>query len=258
MARPLVVGIVNVPPDSFSDGGAAFALDDAVERGLALAGEGAHIIDVGGESTRHGATPVPWQEEVERVRPVVAALAAEGITVSIDSRNAPVMKSALEAGADIINDVSALTHDADALKVAADGAAAIILMHMKGTPKTMAGRAEYEDVVAEVSTYLKGRINTCLAAGIGPGRIAIDPGFGFAKRMSHNYELLERIGELASLGPPVCAGLSRKFGKSPDPKDRLDYSLNLARRAVAGGARILRVHDVAATVAALSVPDTDA
>ena len=199
-----------------------------------------------------GAAPVPPDIEAARVRPVVAALRAAGALVSIDSRNATVMASAMEAGASIINDVSALSYDVDAIGVAAGTDTSVILMHMKGTPQTMAGEAEYGDVVSEVRTYLRERIDACMKAGIGLGWIAIDPGFGFAKRTAHNYELLDRLDEIAVLGPPVCAGLSRKFGKAENPKDRLDTSIDLARRAVAGGARIIRVHDVAATVAALA------
>ena len=254
LQRPLIMGIVNVTPDSFSDGGESFDTARAIERGLALIEEGADIIDVGGESTRPGAQPVAPDMEAARVLPVVAALAGAGALVSIDSRHAPVMASAIEAGAAIINDVSALSFDADAIGVAAGTGACVILMHMKGTPQTMAGEAEYDDVVAEVRGYLRRRIDACVEAGIGPERISIDPGFGFAKRTKHNYQLLDRLDEIAALGPPVCAGLSRKFGKDENPKDRLDISIALARRAVAGGARIIRVHDVAATVAALNPP----
>jgi dihydropteroate synthase len=254
LGRPLIMGIVNVTPDSFSDGGDAFDEGDAIERGLALVDEGADMIDVGGESTRHGARPVPTDMEAARVRPVVAALAEAGILVSIDSRHASVMAAAIDAGAAIINDVSALTWDAGAIGVASGSDAAVILMHMKGTPQTMADQAEYDDVVGEVCTYLRGRIDVCMEAGIGLERICIDPGFGFAKRMKHNYELLDRLDEIAALGPPVCAGLSRKFGKARNPKDRSRESVDLARRAVAGGARILRVHDVAATIEGLAAP----
>ncbi len=246
------MGIVNVTPDSFSDGGEAFDSAGAIVRGLALMADGADIIDVGGESTRHGAEPVVPETEAARVLPVIAALAKAGAVVSIDSRNAAVMRGGVEAGAAIINDVSALTFDADALAVAAETGASVILMHMKGTPQTMAGMAEYDDVVAEVCAYLAARIDACIEAGIERTRVSIDPGFGFAKRMKHNYELLDRLEEIAAIGPPVCTGLSRKFGKSENPKERLDISIDLARRAVAGGARIIRVHDVAATVAGLA------
>jgi dihydropteroate synthase len=252
LKRPLIMGIVNVTPDSFSDGGEAFEAADAIERGLALIADGADIIDVGGESTRHGAETVAPDIEAARVLPVITALAKAGAVISIDSRNAGVMAAALEAGASIINDVSALTFDADALAVAAGSGACVILMHMKGTPETMAGEVEYDDVVVEISAYLRTRIDACIDAGIERARICIDPGFGFAKRMTHNYELLDRMEEIAAIGPPVCAGLSRKFGKTENPKERLDISIDLARRAVAGGARIIRVHDVAATVAGLA------
>ncbi|MBT3549827.1 MAG: dihydropteroate synthase [Rhodospirillaceae bacterium] len=252
LGRPLIMGIVNVTPDSFSDGGEAFDAADAIERGLALIADGADIIDVGGESTRHGAEPVAPKTEAARVLPVITALAKAGAVVSIDSRHASVMGEAVQAGAAIINDVSALSFDANALRVAADTGASVILMHMKGTPQTMAGMAEYDDVVAEVCSYLRMRIDVCIAAGIERTRICIDPGFGFAKRMKHNYELLDRLPEIAAIGPTVCAGLSRKFGKTENPKERLDISIDLARRAVSGGARIIRVHDVAATVAGLA------
>ena len=252
LGRPLIMGIVNVTPDSFSDGGEAFDAADAIARGLALIADGADIIDVGGESTRHGAEPVAPEMEAARVLPVIAALVKAGAVVSIDSRNAGVMRGGVEAGAAIINDVSALTFDADAVAVAAESGASVILMHMKGTPQTMQDEAEYDDVVAEVCFYLAARIDACIEAGIERTRISIDPGFGFAKRMKHNYELLDRMEEIAAIGPPVCAGLSRKFGKTENPMERLDISVDLARRAVAGGARIIRVHDVAATVAGLA------
>ena len=251
LQRPLIMGIVNVTPDSFSDGGEVFDAPGAIARGLGLIADGADIIDVGGESSRHGAEPVAPGIEAARVLPVITALAKAGAVVSIDSRNANVMAAACAAGAAIINDVSALSFDENALGVAAETGASVILMHMKGTPQTMAGMAEYDDVVAEVSAYLRTRIDACIAAGIERTRICIDPGFGFAKRMTHNYALLDRISEIAAIGPPVCAGLSRKFGKTGNPKQRLDISIDLARRAVAGGARIIRVHDVAATVAGL-------
>jgi len=251
MAAPVLMGIVNVTPDSFSDGGETADAEAAVARGLELAEQGAAIIDVGGESTRPGAGPVTIEEELRRVTPVISALAAEGVCVSVDTRHARVMEAALTAGARVINDVTALTGDGRAMPVAAASDAGIVLMHMKGEPGTMNVRPVYGDVVSEVRDYLSGRIEACLAAGISEKRLAIDPGIGFGKLMPDNFRLIENLEALCELGPPVLVGVSRKIGKAPDPRDRLAESLHWGRMAVDNGAAILRVHDVAETAEAV-------
>lgn len=246
------MGIVNVTPDSFSEAGETFSHDAAIARGLRLVDEGADIVDVGGESTRPGATPVTPAEEVRRVEPVVRELAARGAIVSIDTRHAAVMKAALAAGARIINDVSALAGDAESIAVAAGSDADLVLMHMPGDPLTMrAHRDDYDDVVEDVLSYLEARVAVCEAAGIARSRIAVDPGFGFGKHPADNLRLLDELRRFREIGCPVLVGLSRKFGKGKTPADRLSESLDLARRAVANGADIVRAHDVAETVAVL-------
>jgi len=252
LGRPIIMGIVNVTPDSFSDGGDNFDTASAVAHGLRLIDEGAHIIDVGGESTRPGAKQIDSIEELARVRPVVRELISAGALVSIDTRHAKVMEVSVDEGVQIINDVSALTWDPSAIKVAAQSGAHVILMHMKGTPQTMTGEAEYDDVVGDVIDYLAGRIKACADAGIAIGRISVDPGFGFAKNTAQNFELLDRLDEIAALGRPVTVGLSRKFGKEAKPKDRTKTSLSLAAQAAEKGASIFRVHEVAETISALN------
>jgi len=242
------MGIVNATPDSFSDGGDTFAPDDAVARGLQQMKDGADIIDIGGESTRPGATPVSPEEEVLRVVPVVTALAQAGAVVSIDTRHAAVMTAAVAAGARIINDVSALEGERASLGVAAASGADIVLMHMPGTPQTMRDHTRYADVVEDVFAYLARRIAACEAAGIARERLCVDPGFGFGKVAEDNERLLGRLGRFMDLGCPILVGLSRKFGKGQPPKERLAQSLAKAAEAVARGADILRVHDVVETV----------
>jgi dihydropteroate synthase len=255
---PRIMGVVNVTPDSFSDGGEAYEMASAIARGLALAEAGADIIDVGGESTRPGAQPVPVEEELRRVIPVIEALAARGLLVSVDTRHAAVMAAALPAGARIINDVTALTGDPDALKTVAASQAAVVLMHMQGDPRKMQDNPTYGDVVAEVSAYLAGRIAACEAAGIPRTRLAVDPGIGFGKTVAHNVALLQSLDRLRRLGCALVIGVSRKsfiarLSRGEAPTDRLGGSLAAALAAVARGAHILRVHDVAATVQALKV-----
>ncbi len=245
--RPRMMGIGNVTPDSFADAGETFSTEAAVARGRAQMDAGADIIDVGGESTRPGATPVSPEEECDRVLEVVEHLAAAGAVVSIDTRHSLVMRRTVEAGAKIINDVSALTTDPDSVPVAADSGAAIILMHMRGDPGSMAERTDYADLTGEITGYLVERIAVCENAGISRDRLAIDPGFGFAKNAKQNFELLENLGRLSALNLPVLVGLSRKFGLDKPPAERLELSLSLARKALDNGARILRVHDVAET-----------
>jgi dihydropteroate synthase len=256
--RPLLMGVVNVTPDSFSDGGEALRPEDAIARGRALLDAGADILDIGGESTRPGAAPVPVEDEIARVLPVVAALSQMGGRVSIDTRRARVMAAAMAAGARIINDVTALAGDPESLALAAKAGVAVILMHMQGEPRTMQENPRYDDVVAEVRDYLAARIEACAAAGIARERIAIDPGIGFGKTVEHNLSLLKHLDRLVALGCPVVLGVSRKsfvakLSYGEPPKARLPGSLAAALAGVARGAAILRVHDVAETRQALSV-----
>lgn len=256
--KPVIMGIVNVTPDSFSDGGRYFDPASAVEHGLRLRKGGADILDIGGESTRPGSDPVSVEEELSRVLPVLEGLKGCGAVLSIDTRRAAVMRAAIRAGADMVNDVSALTFDPESLGVAADSGADICLMHMKGDPKTMQDAPHYDDVFAEVYAYLQGRVEACVAAGIGRGRIMVDPGIGFAKNLSHNLTLLNRIGEFGTLGVRVMLGASRKRfiehicpGAAAD--DRLPGSLAACIAAYGQGIRHFRVHDAAETVQALTV-----
>jgi dihydropteroate synthase len=256
LALPRVMGILNVTPDSFFDGGRHDDPDRAVERGRMLAAEGADIVDVGGESTRPGARAVDASVEIARVVPVVEALAAEGIPVSVDTSKPEVMRAALAAGASMVNDVRALL-EPGAMEVVASSGAAVCLMHMRGTPETMQVETAYADVVAEVRDFLARRAAACERAGIARNRIVVDPGFGFGKGVAENLALLRRLRDLVAAGYPVLAGLSRKStigaitGRSPG--DRLAGSLAAALTAVERGAAIVRVHDVRETVDALRV-----
>jgi len=257
------MGILNVTPDSFSDGG-RFVRSGRIDMGAIAAAAremidaGAAIIDVGGESTRPGATPVDEDEELRRVIPVVEHLAATGTIISVDTSKAAVARIALKAGAHLINDVRALTSP-ELLAAVADSAAAVCLMHMRGEPRTMQESPAYRDVVAEVRGYLRERALQCEAAGIARERIMLDPGFGFGKTLQHNLTLLRRLHDIVSLGYPVMAGLSRKgmigtlTGQSADA--RVAGSVAAAIVAIQNGARVVRVHDVGATVDALKVVD---
>ncbi len=256
--RPRVMGILNVTPDSFSDGGRHTDLQAAIDAGLALAAEGADIIDVGGESTRPGALPVPPEEEQARAIPVVRSLADAGLRVSIDTRNAATMRAALDAGAQIVNDITALTHDAEAAPLVAARGCPVVLMHMRGTPADMNSRAVYDDVVAEVGRELAASLITARHAGIAPEAIALDPGIGFAKLSEHSIAVLRALPALAALGHPLLVGVSRKafighLSGEPDPTRRIPGSIAAALFAVLRGASILRVHDVRETVQALHV-----
>lgn len=258
LSRPVIMGIVNVTPDSFSDGGDHAHADAAIAHGRRLLAGGADILDVGGESTRPGAEPVPVQTEIARVVPVIRALADEGAVVSIDTRHAAVMKAAAEAGARIINDVTALTGDPDSLSVAAATGLPLVLMHIQGEPQTMQVAPTYRDVTTEVFDWLAARIEAAVAAGIPRDRIAIDPGIGFGKDLSHNVDLLAQVGALHGLGCPLLIGVSRKrfiasLSKGEAPKDRVAGSIAAALHTLGQGAHILRVHDVAATVQAVAV-----
>ncbi len=257
LARPLVMGILNVTPDSFSDGGRYAELPAALARAAEMEAEGAAIIDVGGESTRPGAMPVEADEELRRVLPVVERLAASArIPVCVDTHEPRVMRAALAAGASMINDVSALSAPG-ALEVLAAADAAVCLMHMQGEPRTMQQAPRYADVLADVRGFLHERVARAEAAGIDRSRIVIDPGFGFGKTLEHNLALLRGLAAIAADGLPVLAGLSRKrmvAELTGDPgADRLAGSIALAVLAAQNGARIVRAHDVGPTVAALRV-----
>ncbi len=256
--RPRVMAILNVTPDSFSDGGAHAGVDAAVAHGLRLAEEGADILDIGGESTRPGAPPVALDEELARTIPVIEALATRvAIPISIDTSKPDVMRAAVAAGAGLINDVRALT-TAGALDAAAELAVPVVLMHMQGEPGSMQISPHYDDVVSEVRSFLAQRMFACEMAGIDRRRILIDPGFGFGKTLDHNLALLAQLRRLTELGVPVLAGLSRKrsIGELTG-RERADQrqagSLAAALIAVQNGAAVVRVHDVAATVDALRV-----
>lgn len=251
------MGIVNVTPDSFSDGGQYLSTEMAIRHGELLANEGADILDVGGESTRPGAPEVSVEAELARVLPVVQALVAGGHCVSIDSRKPDVMRAAIAAGAAIVNDVMALTA-VGAVEICAESDVGVVLMHMQGQPGTMQAAPEYEDVVADVADFLRRRALVCEAAGITRERIALDPGFGFGKTLEHNLELTKKLDRLVALGYPVLAGWSRKgtLGKLTGravAAERVHASVAAALSCVQRGARIVRVHDVAATVDALKV-----
>ena len=256
---PAVMGIVNVTPDSFSDGGDTLDPDAAIARGLEMARAGAGIVDVGGESTRPGAEPVSPAIEQARVLPVVAALARAGLCVSIDTRNAATMASAIQEGAAIVNDVSALSHDPDAAGVVARAGCRVILMHMRGTPATMAGRSDYgDDLPGEVAAELLVRVHYALDSGVAPERIALDPGIGFAKTGEGNVALLAGLRRIAALGYPLVVGVSRKgflgaLSEVPDRRARGPASIAAGLFALDQGAHVLRVHDVAETVQAVRV-----
>ena len=257
LAHPVVMGVLNVTPDSFSDGGRFFDPDAAVRHGVRLAGEGAACIDVGGESTRPGAAPVGAEEELRRVIPVIERLrAATSAVISVDTSKPEVMRAAAAAGAGLINDVRAL-REAGALEAALASGCAVCLMHMQGEPGTMQQAPAYRDVVGEVRAFLAERARACRAAGFAADQLAIDPGFGFGKTLEHNLTLLRGLRELSPDALPVAVGLSRKsiVGKlTGRPEgERLQGSLVLAVLAVLEGARIVRAHDVAATVEALRI-----
>ena len=257
LERPLVMGVVNLTPDSFSDGGRYLEPAQALERALTLEAEGAAILDLGGESTRPGAAPVTEQEEIRRVLPVLERLRPRTRAIlSIDTSKPEVMRAAAAAGVDLINDVYALRAPG-ALEAAAASGCAVCLMHMQGEPRTMQHAPHYDDVVGEVRAFLAERVSACRAAGIADARIVLDPGFGFGKTLEHNLTLLRRLEALRIAGLPLLAGLSRKSmigaltGKPSEA--RVHGSVAAALIAAQNGARILRVHDVAATVDALKV-----
>jgi dihydropteroate synthase len=254
--RPLVMGVVNVTPDSFSDGGRYFTAARALAHAREMVAAGADLIDLGGESTRPGAAPVPEADEIARVIPICEALARDGVAVSVDTRKPAVMRAAIAAGAAMINDVCALAAPG-AIEACAAADVGVCLMHMQGDPQTMQQAPAYRDVVAEVRDFLAGRAAACVAGGIGRDRIVLDPGFGFGKTVAHNLALLRALPELVATGYPVLAGLSRKSmlgqitGRPVD--ERMAASIAAALAAVARGATLLRVHDVRETIDAVKV-----
>lgn len=254
---PKVMGIVNNTPDSFSGDGTSGDVQEAVARGLRMFAQGADIVDVGGESTRPGAEPVPVDEEMRRVLPVVEELSkARPGRISVDTMKPEVAEAALYAGASVINDVSGL-RDRRMIEVATEHDAAVIIMHMRGNPRTMQIRPRYRDVVGEILAYLEERVAAAEEGGVNPKKIMVDPGIGFGKTLAHNLEILARLDEFRALGKPLVVGVSRKsfIGKltGEEPKDRLGGSIAAAVLAVRRGANIVRVHDVAETVSALKV-----
>lgn len=244
--RTLIMGVLNVTPDSFSDGGAFLDKDKAAERGLEMVSEGADWIDVGGESSRPGAEPVDAKEETWRVVPVVEALAKKGVTVSVDTAKASVARAALDAGAEIINDISALSFDPDMAGVCASYKAPVILMHMRGTPRDMQKETSYGDITGAVYNHLLSRIEAAVSSGIERENIIIDPGIGFGKSMEGNFTLLKNLAEFKTLGRPILIGASRKSFIGPElkPSERLAGTLAASALAILNGASIIRVHDV--------------
>jgi dihydropteroate synthase len=254
---PKLMGVVNVTPDSFSDGGLYLDPAAAIGHGVELAGAGAAILDIGGESTRPGAEAVGAEEEMRRVLPVIAGLAGTGPAISIDSSKASVAAAALAAGAEIVNDVTALRGDPEMAALCADRGATVVLMHMLGNPRTMQENPTYGDVVDEVKAFLAERLQAAVEAGIAEQRVWLDPGIGFGKTAAHNLELLRRLGELRELGRPLVVGASRKsfIGRidGSAASERLGGTIAASILAAAEGAEVLRVHDVAEVGQALAV-----
>jgi dihydropteroate synthase len=256
LSRPLVMGIVNVTPDSFSDGGQHLQRDAAIAHAQQLIAEGADIIDIGGESTRPGAQPVSVQQELDRVLPIIEGLRGAPVPISIDTCKSPVMRAAIAAGVQMVNDINAL-QDVEAMNAVAAANVAVCLMHKQGNPKTMQAQPHYQDVTGEVCEFLRDRIAAAEAAGIQLNRIVIDPGFGFGKTLVHNLTLLCGLEKLTGLGVPMLVGLSRKsmLGAltGQDVGQRMPASIAAALLAVQRGASIVRVHDVRATIDALKI-----
>jgi len=254
---PKLMGVVNVTPDSFSDGGLYLDPEAAIQHGEELSQAGAAILDVGGESTRPGAEEVSLAEELRRVEPVVAGLAGDAAAISIDTSKATVARAALDAGAEIVNDVTALRGDPEMAALCADRDAIVVLMHMAGTPRTMQADPVYDDVVADVKAFLAARLEAAVAAGVAEERIWLDPGIGFGKTAEHNLELLRRLSELSGLGRPLVIGTSRKsfIGRldGSDANARLGGTIASSVLAAAEGAEVLRVHDVAEVGQAMAV-----
>ncbi|MEE8499489.1 MAG: dihydropteroate synthase [Kiloniellales bacterium] len=258
LGAPRVMGVINVTPDSFSDGGERFEAARAVDDGLAMAEAGAAILDVGGESTRPGAAPIAEAEELRRVLPVVSGLAEAGALVSIDTRRAGVMAAALDAGARIVNDVTALAGDPDSLALVAGRGVAVVLMHMQGEPRTMQAAPSYADAPLDVYDVLAERVAACEAAGIARARIAVDPGIGFGKAAQHSLQILDHMALYQGLGCPVLLGVSRKsfigkLSRGEPAKSRLPGSLAAALAGLERGVQIVRTHDVAETLQAIAI-----
>ncbi|MGE3711338.1 MAG: dihydropteroate synthase, partial [Hyphomicrobiaceae bacterium] len=259
LGRPRLMGIVNVTPDSFSDGGQHATAQSAIDHAFRLEEEGADIVDIGAESTRPGAAPISVAEELGRALPVIEGLAGKtNALISIDTRNAETMRAAASAGADIINDVSALSHDRDALEAVAETGLPVVLMHAQGDPRTMQDNPTYDDVLLDVFDYLEARIEACERVGIARSKVIVDPGIGFGKTLEHNLELMAGLSLLHGLGVPVLLGASRKrfigtLSGVGVAGERVMGSAGAALAAAAQGAQIIRVHDVAATRQALSV-----
>jgi dihydropteroate synthase len=258
MDEPLLMGIVNVTPDSFSDGGLYDTKEEAISHAATLARAGASIVDIGGESTRPGSDAVEEQDELSRVIPVLEGLNGFGAVISIDTRKAKVARAAAKAGAKIFNDVSALTYDADSLKAAAETGMDVVLMHARGEPKTMQDDPRYDDVALEVYDYLEERVAAAVGAGVGLDKIAIDPGIGFGKTIAHNLQLMANLTLFHGLGVPILVGASRKrfigeVSQKNEPRLREPGSYAAAIAAASQGAQMLRVHDVAGTTQALEV-----
>lgn len=259
--RTHVMGILNITPDSFYDGGSFFDKDKAVRHAVSMARDGADIIDVGGESTRPGAEETNTKEEVSRIIPVIRAISKKtDVIISVDTRKADVAEAAIEAGASIVNDVSGLKHDKKMAAVVAGNRASLIVMHMRGTPKDMQDAPRYKDVIEDITKELKLSIKMAKAAGISDSNIIIDPGIGFSKTVGHNLEILNRLDELKALRFPICIGTSRKsfIGKVLDlksPAQRLAGTIATSVMAIVNGAKIIRVHDVKEAVAAARMTD---
>ncbi len=258
LKKPLVMGILNVTPDSFYDGGHYLDSQAAVDRARLLVRQGADIIDVGGESTRPGSTEVEPQEELERVCPVITRLSAElDVAISIDTRHLSVAQAALNAGADIINNVMSLDAIKDLARIAAGSGAGLVVMHMRGTPQTMASLTAYDDVLAEVQARLRAAVDLALENGVAVNQIVVDPGIGFAKETRHNLELLARLQEIRELAPVLVGGSRKRFigdiCNEPVPQKRIGGSLAVVVMSVLNGASIVRVHDVKESCQALSI-----
>lgn len=245
-----IMGILNVTPDSFYDGGAYFDRDRAIERAYRIRDEGADIIDIGGESTRPGALPVPAAEQIDRVCPVIEAVAGDiGVPISVDTNRSDVARAALDAGASIVNDISGLTFDDDMADTVAARGAGMVLMHIQGKPETMQDRPRYDDLIGEILAFLRDAARRAVERGVDPGRIIVDPGIGFGKTLEDNYRIIRNLGEFKKLGYPVLVGLSRKslIGKLyPRDEDRLPATIALNAASIMNGADIIRVHDVRA------------
>ncbi len=255
---PRLMGVVNVTPDSFSDGGDFLDAQAAIDHGKRLVDDGAHILDIGGESTRPGSKPITVDEECGRILPVIDGLADIGVPISVDTRHADVMRRAIDAGASIVNDVTALTGDPNSIDVCAETGVDVALMHMQGTPETMQDNPSYEDAALDIVDYMRERIETLTAAGIGRDKICIDPGIGFGKTLEHNLRILSAIDAFHELGVPILLGVSRKsfitkIDRNVPAKDRVAGSIAAAIAGWDRGVQIFRVHDVAETRQALAV-----